>query len=381
MSNLLDDYRGKINEIDNSLLSLFLERMDAVEKIAKYKEENRLPVLNTGREREIIANLTKGLDDQMAEYVKMLYTTLFDLSRAYQELSISQGNELQEKIEKAIAETDEFFPKSAVVACQGIEGANSSIACDKLFSRANIMYLANFDGVFKAVDEGLCKYGILPIENSLHGSVTEVYDLMGKYDFQIVKSVKVKINHTLLAKRGVKIENITEVYSHPQALAQCSEFFKKHPHIKARSYENTGLAAEMVANSDRDDIAAIADKGCRELYSLDMITDNIQNSDNNHTRFICISKKAEIYAGADKISLMFTTPHRPGALYNIISKFSSVGVNLSKLESRPIPGKDFEFMFYVDFDANVNDPTVQKLLIQLQSSCDIFSYLGSYKEV
>ncbi len=381
MDNILEKAREDINSIDKQMTALFAQRMETVRDIARYKEENKLPVLNAGRERDIIYNITKDMDDQLAEYTKVLYTTMFDLSRAYQEHSIVGEGPIQKKIAEAIENTPDLFPKSAVVACQGIEGANSSTACDKLFSRASIMYFNNFEGVFKAVDQGLCTYGILPIENSLHGSVTEVYDLMGKYDFQIVSSVKVKINHTLLAKRDGKVEDIREVYSHPQALAQCSEFLKDNPKIKPHTFDNTGLAAEMVSKSDRNDIAAIADKGCSELYNLDIIATDIQNSDNNHTRFICISKKPEIYPGADKVSLMFTISHRPGSLYNIISKFSALGVNMSKLESRPIPGRDFEFMFYVDFDANISDVNIQKLITQIQGNCEKFTYLGSYKEV
>ncbi len=381
MSNLLDNSRNKINKIDEKLANLFKERMEVVNGIAQYKKENNLPILVAGREREIIYSVTKDMDDQMAEYTKILYTTMFDLSKAYQEHTVVGVHPLQTKITNTILNTNKTFPKSAIVACQGIEGANSSTACDKIFSRASITYFNDFEGVFKAVDQGLCDYGILPIENSLHGSVTGVYDLMSKYDFQIVRSVKVKIQHTLLAKKGTDIKNVKEIYSHPQALAQCNDFFKEHKSFSPCNYANTGMAAEMVANSNRDDIAAIADEGCAQLYNLEIIKSDIQNSDNNHTRFICISKKAEIYPGADKVSLMFTISHQPGSLYNIISKFSAIGVNMSKLESRPIPGKDFEFMFYVDFDADITEVNIQKLITQIQSNCKKFSYLGSYKEV
>ncbi len=381
MSNILESSREKINKIDEKVVNLFIERMEVVSNIAKYKKENNLPIFVAGREREVIYNITKDMDDQMAEYTKILYATMFDLSRAYQEHTVIGSDALQEKIVQTIKDTNKTFPKSATVACQGIEGANSSNACDKIFSRASITYFNDFEGVFKAVEQGLCDYGILPIENSLHGSVTGVYDLMGKYDFQIVRSVKIKIQHTLLAKKGTDLKGIKEVYSHPQALAQCSDLFKSNAGLSPYNYANTSMAAEMVANSDRNDIAAIADEGCADLYNLEVIKTDIQNSDNNHTRFICISKKAEIYPGADKISLMFTVSHKPGSLYNIISKFSAIGVNMSKIESRPIPGKDFEFMFYVDFDADITETNIQKLITQIRNNCQKFAYLGSYKEV
>ncbi len=381
MSDLLKKSREEIDEIDKNLAELFTKRMNIVNNIAQHKKENNLPILVAGREREIIYSVTKNMDDQMAEYTKILYTTMFDLSKAYQEHTVTGESDLQKKITQTLLDTNKKFPKSAVVACQGIEGANSSTACDKIFSRASITYFNDFEGVFKAVDQGLCDYGILPIENSLHGSVTGVYDLMSKYDFQIVRSVKVKIQHTLLAKKGTDINNVKEIYSHPQALAQCSDFFKENSKFTPCNYANTGMAAEMISKSSRDDIAAIADEGCADLYNLEIIKSDVQNSDNNHTRFICISKKAEIYPAADKISLMFTISHKPGSLYNIISKFSALGVNMSKLESRPIPGKNFEFMFYVDFDADITEINIQKLITQIQHNCQKFVYLGSYKEV
>ncbi len=381
MKNILEQSRERINEIDNDLVRLFLERMECVGNVAKYKKEKNLPVLNTARERDIISKLTLNTDETMSQYIKMLYLSIFDISRSYQENAIICENELQKLIENAISNTQSLFPKKAIVACQGVEGSNSSTACDKVFSFPSIMYMKNFDAVFRSVDSGLCKYGILPIENSLHGSVTQVYDLMKEYNFQIVRSVKVKIDHCLLAKPGTKLADIKEVYSHPQALAQCSIFLDNNKDISVKEWENTASSAEMVANSEREAIAAIADKNCADLYNLEIVESNLQNRENNYTRFICISKTPEIYPGADKISIMFTLPHRPGSLYNIISKFSAMGVNLSKLESRPNPERDFEFVFYADMDANIIDPSIQKLLIQLEQSSETFSYLGSYHEI
>jgi chorismate mutase/prephenate dehydratase len=273
-----------------------------------------------------------------------------------------------------------MFPKDADVACQGTEGANSTFACEKLFVRPTILYFNRFDRVFSAVDKGLCRYGILPVENSLHGSVTNIYDLMKQNQFYIVRSVKLKITHALLAKPGVKLADVKTVYSHEQALAQCSQFLKDRNYT-IQVYENTALAAQFVSESPRDDIAAIASINCSELYGLDILDDNIQNSANNYTRFICISKKLEIYPGARKISLVVTIPHRPGSLYQLMTKFSTLGINLSKLESRPIPDRDFEFMFYFDLDVSVYDDVVSKLFSLLENGMDHFVFLGCYGEV
>ena len=381
MSMDLTDIRNKIDGIDDEITELFAKRMQLAKEVAEYKKANNLPVLNSGREREIISRVTGNVPEELSEYTKMLFSTMFDFSRGYQEELLFGEKEVTSVISDAIDKTPKLFPKGATVACQGIEGANSTSACEKLFGYPAITYTQTFEGVFLAVEKGLCKYGILPIENSLHGSVTEVFDLMKQYNFFITRSVKVKIEHTLLGKKNVDITKIKEVYSHPQALAQCSEFLKTLNGVKVIECKNTAVAAEFVANSDRDDIAAIASESCSELYGLHVIKTDIQNSDNNHTRFICISKELEIYPGANKISLMFTIPHKPGALYNIISKFSFLGVNLTKIESRPIKGKDFEFMFYIELDADVNDPCVDKLLSSLKRSADKLTFLGSYGEV
>lgn len=375
----LEDLRKQINETDNEITALFTKRMEIAGEIAKYKADNALPVFDRLREREILNRLTENQSEEMAMYTKMLYTTMFDLSRSYQSRRVYKDSELVKKVRDALENTPKEFTKQAVVACQGTEGAYSQIACDRLFARPSIMYMSSFQGVFQAVEKNLCRYGILPIENSVHGSVTAVYDLMKKYNFYIAKEIKLLVSHVLLAKRTENLSDIKEIYSHEQAIGQCSEFLSKHPEIKVNIVENTAVAAKMVAESERSDVAAISSQNCAELYGLKVVNDEIQNSENNYTRFICISKNLEIYPGANKMSLMFTLNHRPGSLYNLISKFSALGINLTKLESRPIPGKDFEFMFYFDLDASVYSEDVLSLLAELEQ--DNVVYLGSYSEV
>ena len=243
------------------------------------------------------------------------------------------------------------------------------------------MYLNSFEGVFNAVDKGLCRYGVLPLENSSAGSVTAVYDLMKEYNFHIVRGIRLRVSHCLLARPGVKMEQIREVVSHEQALNQCSKLLASLPNVKITVCENTAAAARLVAESGRDDIAALSSRGCAGLYGLKVLKDRVQNSDSNYTRFICISNKPEIYPGADKISLMATLPHQPGSLYRLITRFASLELNLTKLESRPIPGSDFEFRFYFDLEGWVGDPAVKALLGSLQEEMDEFVFLGNYSEV
>lgn len=375
----LNELRNKIDSIDTELVKLFKERMETAAEVGRFKQENGVPVFNRQREREIINKVTDSVPEELQSYAKTLYQTLFELSRSYQKKIIYPQSDFSKMIEEATAGEPLPMPERATVACQGVEGAYSQFACDKMFAYPSIMYFSGFEDVFRAVDSGLCRYGILPVENSTAGSVNKVYDLMNKYKFYITHSLKLFIGHTLLAPRGVKLEDVKEVFSHEQALNQCSEYLAKLG-VKITVCENTAVAAKMVAQSGRTDCAAIGSKDCAELYGLSVLKSGIQNTDNNYTRFICISKNLEIYAGANKTSIMMTLPHKPGSLYNIISGFAALGLNMTKLESRPLPGTNFEFMFYFDIDASVYSENLRVLLNELEHDAEQFSYLGSYTE-
>ena len=364
---MLDQLRQEIDRIDDGIKDLFTERMNCVEKIAAYKGAEGISVYDGGREREIIARLTAGCGDELGEYIKTLFNVVFDISKAKQNSGKNIKSEICAKIKASAENTPKTFPQSASVACQGAEGSYSQIACEKLFSRPSIMYSKHFDGVFGAVEKGLCKYGILPIENSLHGSVTEVYDLMKKYDFHIARSIRLKVDHALLCKSGAVLGDIKEIWSHEQGLAQCGGFIGKLPDVKTVAWENTASAAKDLSAAERTDVAVIASPVCAEIYGLSVLERDIQNNANNYTRFICISKELEIYPGSDKISLMFTLPHKPGSLYGIIAKFAAMGINLTKIESRPIPERDFEFMFYADIEAEITD-SLLSLMCGLETS-------------
>ena len=376
----LEEIRKDIDKVDSQIADLFKDRMARSLDIAKAKQEGNLPVVNASREKEILHRISNEVGEPLDGYARILFNTLFDLSRSYQNNYLSRVSDIGERIEKALEETPKLFPKKAVVACQGVEGSYSQAACEKLFEVPSTMYFNSFEGVFNAVEKGLCQYGILPIENSSYGSVGTVYDLMRNYNFHIVKSIRLRINHSLLAKPGTKLKDVKEIFSHEQAIGQCGEFLKTLKDVKITICENTARAAKMVAESERDDVAAICSRDCMELYGLESLNNNIQVSDNNYTRFICISKNLEIYPGANKISLMLTLPHRPSSLYHMIAKFAALGVNLTKLESRPVPGSDFEFMFYFDMEASVYSPELVNLLGQLENQPELFVFLGSYSE-
>jgi len=269
----------------------------------------------------------------------------------------------------------------ATIACQGVEGAYSQIAAASLFKNPDIMYMRTFDGVFRAVNNGLCRYGVLPLENSNAGSVTDVYDLMKTHKFFIMRSVKVTVSHMLLQKTKMSVEKIKEIYTHEQAARQCSRFLDQNDHIKINFSANTAAAAQFVAESERTDIAAIASENCIQLYNLTASSKNIQNNNNNYTRFICISKECEIFDNADRISLMLSLENKAGALYEIIKQFAERRLNLIKLESRPIADTDFEFMFYFDVQANIENEEVYDLLLRMKETARQFVFLGNYSEI
>jgi len=374
----MSQLRNQIDEIDDKIVELFKERMEIVTGVAEYKKQNNMPIFHRGRERDIINRVTKQVPHEMAVYTKTLYNTLFEVSRAYQSKKINDTSDLAEKIKESLETTPKIIPQNAIVACQGTEGAYSEQAAEKLFSNPSVMYFNNFRGVFEAVNEGMCKYGVLPVENSIHGSVTEVIDLMSEYDFNIVHSVKIQINHVLLAKKGTK--EIKEIFSHRQGIGQCEKYLKTLKGVKITPVENTAVAAKMVAESERDDVASISSPLCGELYGLQIVKSNIKDSDNNYTRFICISKDMEVYPGADRMTVMLKLKHEPGSLYNLISKFAAVGVNLTKIESRPICGLDFEFMFLLDMNISVYSDEIISLLTDLENTTDGFVFLGAYSE-
>lgn len=375
----LKECREKIDAIDEKILDLFVERMETSLKIAEEKAALSLPVLDRGRERDVLLRAVRRTG-KFGGYARVLYNTIFDLSRSCQRGAGKTDSPVAALIRQALQETPKFFPSNARVACQGVEGAYSQQACDRILPLADIVYVRNFAGVFHAVEQGLCEYGILPIENSCAGTVREVYDLMAHHHFYIVRSVKLQIHHRLLTLPGVKLDEIREIVSHPQAIAQCRDFLDARKDVRISVCENTAAAAKLTAESGRRDLAAIASEECARLYGLSCAADSVQNSDNNNTRFICIAKTPQIYHGANRISLMLKLPHKPGALYSIISKCAALGLNLTKLESRPIPGRDFEFMFYCDLNAPVDSPEVLQLLGELQSDPDDMTFLGAYCE-
>lgn len=378
----LSEARKKIDKIDEELVKLFVERLAVSRDVALAKRESGGAISDPAREREILSKVSGAVGPDNVNSARLFFSTLFSISKARQRSIIRGESPLVEDIRRSVAATDRTFPNRSFVACCGTEGSYAQQAAVRLVKVPTIVYFNSFEKVFEAVEKGLCAYGVLPVENSAAGSVTAVYDLMQSHRFHIVRSVRLRVDHVLLANPGTKIGDIKEVASHPHALAQCSGFMKANAQMRSVPAANTAVAAKELAACGRRDMAVIASRACAELYGLEIIAEKLQDASYNYTRFICISKDLEIYPDSNRISLMLSLPHRPGSLAEIITKFAAIDVNLTKLESRPLPGVDFEFRFIFDFEASPEDPSVQSLLSELSQDPEIehFVFLGAYGE-
>lgn len=371
------DLRKEIDSIDEQLIPLLLKRMGISEQVAKYKVERGIPVLNAEREQQILDNVAEKCGEQ-GDTIKTVFAATMDASRALQHKIIGGGKELRELIENAMS-SDELTANGDFVACQGVEGAYSGVTANKLFPDAPVKFYKQFEDVFEAVNKGEAKFGVIPVENSTAGSVHESYDLIMKYRFYVVGAYDLKIDHCLCAKNDTKYEDITDVYSHPQALSQCSNFLKSFD-FTGINYTNTAAAAKFVAQSSKNDIAVICSELAAKKYGLKILKRNVQNNNSNRTRFIVISKELIIGDDADKISLIFSAPHTTGSLYRVLGRFSMAGLSLTKLESRPIENSDFSYHFYVDVMGSVKDESTLDLVCALYDELPEFEFLGNYFE-
>lgn len=378
----LEKVRQSIDEVDDKIAQLYQERMELVTKVIEAKKQSGKAVNDPEREKKILLRVSDKVSEDKQVYLKRVFETIFETSKAYQTMNAECSSVVGEKIKTALLKGELSFPIKAKVACQGVLGAYSGIAADRLFELADITYFKNFNGVFQAVEKGFCKYGVLPIENSSAGSVNQVYDLMKKHKFYIVRSIRIPVSHNLIVNKDTKLSDIKEILSHEQALTQCKGYLEKFIGAKITPCANTAVAAKLLAESGRHDLAAISSRECADIYGLKLLETNIQDSNNNYTRFILIAKEMEFYSDAKKISIMTTLPQNtPGSLNKLLSKFANIGINLTKLESRPIVGSSFEFMFYFDFECDIKNKGVQNLLSELDNSTEQFTFLGAYNEI
>lgn len=368
----LKQARTKIDEVDQQLLQLFIQRMQAVEQVAAYKKENNLPIFNSTREEEIISAMAAKSPSHIAEYVKSFFTNLMEISKCYQVGLINTSPSLP-YIAGKCEDTEQ-----TTVAAPGTVGAYSEIATKKLFTHAQIQHYRTFPMVFDAVSKGEMEYGVVPIENSTAGSVTDVYDLLNEHDLFINQVYNLKVEHCLAVRKGLSLAEIKAVYSHKQAISQCSDFLEEHPDIEPNLYANTSLAAKLVSQST-EPIAAICSQECAESFGLEILRRNIQNLSENYTKFIVVSKRLLFCESCNEISICLRFPNRTGELNKMLTKFHLYSINMSKIESRPIGDKDFSVLFYINFEGNFQDKNVMELLNDLNMNCEYFKVTGCYE--
>lgn len=371
--NPLLEVRDEIDAIDKELLPLFIARMKCSEKVAKIKIEKGISVLNAQREKEIVEQIRLRAGDYGTASAS-IYASIMALSRQLQQELMGEEENYFSALIKQASDT---LPQNAKVLCQGVQGAYSHKAALEIFPNGDINFCPKFEDVFVSIENDECDFGVIPVENSAAGSVNETYSLIMKYRYYIVSAIKLSVNHCLAVKKGTDIKT---VISHPQALMQCSEYISQNLYER-KEFSNTAAAAEFVSKSSDYSIAAICSKEAAGKYGLEILKENIQDDKNNHTRFAVISKRPILTKDADKISLCFSIPHETGSLFSVLQRFSLAGLNLSKIESRPIKGSDFNYDFYLDFTGNISEKQVSVLLSQLKDELIRFDFLGNYKEI
>ena len=369
----LDEIRRDIDEIDRQLIPLLCRRMDCSRKVADFKKQAGMPVYDAAREQNILDRVAKAAGEYGGA-ARAVYRSVMEQSRALQYPSVApQG------AEPFVYHAPPEAGAVRRIACQGVDGAYSFEAGRKLFPQAEILAQRQFSDVFDAVERGEAEFGILPVENSWAGSVHEVYDQLIWRRFHIAGAVDLGVQHVLLGAPGAVLSDIRRVYSHQQALRQCAGFLTSHG-LEAVEAANTAVAVKTVAQGGDKSAAAIGSRRAGKLYGLQVLAEHIADSDANTTRFIAISKALYCAPEADRISVVFAMPHVTGSLYRTLARFSDAGLNLTKIESRPIRGRQFEYLFYVDLVGSLHDPVTRGMLGALSQELPEFLLLGNYAE-
>lgn len=368
----LNELRMKIDEIDLKIKDLFLQRMKVAESVAEAKSKTGDKILKPEREEELIRSLTSDLDEEKKiSYVSFLKKVM-EVSRTFQYRKMLElGAEFQPSFEEEEADIDR-------ICYQGLPGSYSESAAANLFPKAERHSVDTFEDVFLNICDGKSQAGVLPLENTTAGGVYEVYDLLLKHDLYINCSDIVKVDHCLAAVEGAVLEDIREVYSHPQAIAQCAAFLKKHG-IRVRESSNTAVAAKEVAESKDKAKGAVCSREAAARYGLDVLLEGINDSRENATKFVSVSRKLIAKKNHDRIAAVFACPHRSGSLAGVLGVFGDYGVNLTEIHSRPDGKNSWEYLFYVDFTGNLKDKRIKALLYQLYEELPFVKIIGSYE--
>lgn len=378
MSTDLESARAEIDDLNRRLLDLFTKRMELSSRIADIKSREGLPVFQPDREQEIVEEMTAAAPADLAGYVNSFYNCLFQISRDRQRALRFPKNgcsPFEQTLARAVSPK-----KRPSILVQGVAGAYSEAAAKKMYPGCPVGFVPHWDDVLYGVEDGAADYGILPLENTSAGSIFEVYDLMLRHRIFIVRAAPLRVEHCLLGVRGAKLSDIRHVYSNPNAFPQCADFFMKHRHMSRQPYLNTAMAAQYVALQGDRSKAAIASRENAHLYGLDILAESIQQNKNTRTRFVAVAKQPEFPENANKISLVFTVPHVTGSLCRTLARFANAGLNLTKIESRPKDGRNFEYFFCLEFTGTIRNKGTKQLLCALSEELPDFYFFGNYFE-
>lgn len=373
----LSQIRVQLDEIDSEMMRLFERRMELCRDVALYKIENGKPVFDPVREQEKIHNIKNAVEGEFfKQAAEELITQMMTISRRYQYQILNQnkGSALPR-----FKQVEAIPAKHVKVVYQGVEGAYSHQATLQYFGKDVDAYcIRTWEEAMQAVEQEEADYAVLPIENSSAGAVTDNYDLLLKYKNYIVGEIFLTVNHALLGTKDSSLEGIKKVYSHPQALMQCSEYLNSHLEWEQIKVENTAGAAKKVLIDNDPSKAAVAGQAAGEIYGLKVLAEAINYNKNNITRFIIVSKDPLYLKESSKISIYFELPHKSGSLYNMLGHFIYNGLNMMMIESRPIKGKNWEYGFFVDIEGNIGDCSIQNALNSVSHEASQLRILGNY---
>ncbi len=374
----LQSLRRDIDAIDRQMVALFRQRMDVTRRVGEYKRSQGIPVLDQARERQVLQDKGELAGEELRPAVITLYQTVMALSRRQQRDLMGQGADNPGVLRWRQAQAGARGPvPSPRVVYQGVPGAYSEQAAVNFFGGdVDAAGLEQFEDCFLALREGRADYAVLPIENSSTGAIRQIYDLLTQYECYMVGETTVKVEHCLMALPGATLDTITHVYSHEQGLFQCERYLNAHPDWKQVPQADTAGSAQMVAGSGDVTKAAICSARAAEIYGLTILAHAINHNSRNTTRFVVVSPRLELRPGADKISTLFVLPHEAGSLHEVLTVFAVHGLNMVKLESRPLPERSWEYMFFLEFTGAPDDPAVGDALHELAQTTGEFRVLG-----
>ena len=373
----LRELRERIDAVDCEMVRLFEARMAICEEVAALKAKTDRKVYDREREEQKLQKVRalahgefnkKGVDE--------LYRQLMGMSRRRQYAILEQGHS-SGRI--PFIEVDQLDRENIHVVYQGVEGAYSHAAMQTYFGKGTeSFHVRKFRDAMEAIADGSADYAVLPIENTTAGIVADNFDLLVDFENYIVAEQIIPVEHVLMAAPGTAIEEIRKVFSHPQALSQCEGLFSRHPDWQAVAYDNTALAARKIAGDKKKDEAAIGSRFAAEHFGLEVLQEHVNDMEENATRFMIVTNQRIFVKGAKKITICFELPHSSGTLYNILSNFIYNDVNMTHIESRPIPGRNWEYRFFIDFEGNLNDASVRSALRGIRQEAIHMKILGNY---